>query len=350
MVIAALISPENIPGSPLWHSLYLLSEKYPDDRFIIFSKHPLTASAGNITVVQNVPRGNALLQQFWYRNDLSRLLKKYKADAFISDTGILGKKLFLPQFLFFNDHSFESRLSFLFQKKLTRSLHEAKAIFSTENFITNILSEKYHADPGKLRTVYHGAAGNDGRNITAEAVKEKFTGGNDYFICPANASSAGHMMSLLKAFSLFKKRQRSSMKLVLLLNNIVEKGLIPDFENYKYRNDVVIVTAGEKTASALIPHAYALIWLNRYSPAKEAFRAIRHQVPVIAADTNINRDLFGNAVLFSAISPESLTEQMQLLYKDETAKNNMAALAHVFIQKYDAAGAAEALYLGLRES
>ena len=140
------------------------------------------------------------------------------------------------------------------------------------------------------------------------------------------------------------------MKLVLLLNNIAEEKLVPDFSNYKYRDDVAVVPTGEENASSLIHHAYALIWLSGYSPANEAFLAIQHRVPVIAADTNINRDLFGDAVLFSGVSPGSLTEQMQLLYKDETAKNNIAARAHAFIQTYDPARAAEALYHGLTQS
>jgi len=350
MVIAALISSENIPGSPLWHSLLLLSQKYPADRFIIFSKQQSPVSAGNIIFVSNVPRRNALLRQFWYRNTLPGLLKKYNAEAFISDTGISGTKMLIPQFLFLSDLFFEEKQNAALKKSFSVSLQKAKMIFTAEDLITNVLIDKYNVEPAKLRTAYHGVFEAHEQNLTAEQTKERFTAGQDYFISPADPSSAPHLMSLLKAFSLFKKRQRSSMKLVLVLNKIAEEGLIPDFSNYKYREDVVIVPEGIENASSLILHAYAIIWLGRYSPDNEVFRAIHHHIPVIAADTDINHKLFGDAALFSEVSPGSLTEQMQLLYKDETAKNNIAALGDRFVQKYDAAKAAEALYLGLTAS
>ncbi|RZL20409.1 MAG: hypothetical protein EOO96_25150, partial [Pedobacter sp.] len=50
-----------------------------------------------------------------------------------------------------------------------------------------------------------------------------------------------NLLILLRAFSLFKKRQKSAMQLMLLMNGININDCITDFRLYKYRDDVKII-------------------------------------------------------------------------------------------------------------
>ena len=59
-------------------------------------------------------------------------------------------------------------------------------------------------------------------------IQEQFNNGND-------------LLNLLKAFSVFKKRQKSNWKLVLTGNlRQYDKKFLEDLRTYKYRDDVVM--------------------------------------------------------------------------------------------------------------
>ena len=348
MVIAAHVSWEYDPDNPLLTSLRIIAERNPGDRVILFSPEIIPAIE-NIIVDGSVPdQRDSLRMRYWYRYKLTRLLKKYKADSFISDAGMLGMKVGIPQFLFFADQSFEERKGFVFGKNLPASLAKAKAVFVTEDFIARILTEKHRVAADKIKTVYHGLDEDEREPVaTAEMIRAKFTDGNDYFLYPVNPTSAPNCVLLLKAFSQLKKRQKTSMKIVLLHSGMDEEGLVPDFKNYRYRDDVKIISTEEKNAQLLTAHAYGLIWLSDYFPGNEAFRAMQHKVPLIAEDNETNKSLFGNAALFSALSQNELADKMQLLYKDELLKKSVSDHAPGWLLKYDAMKAADALLNGI---
>ena len=75
----------------------------------------------------------------------------------------------------------------------------------------------YKISPEKISVVYS-AAKQIFQPIDFEkqaAVKEKFTEGKEYFIYIGAIHPRKNLLNLLKAFSIFKRRLKSSMKLVL---------------------------------------------------------------------------------------------------------------------------------------
>ena len=255
---------------------------------------------------------------------------------------MLSSKTGLPQFLFFPDQTFAERKGFLYHKGLYAALTKAKAVFITEDFIGGLLSVKYKMDSGKIKKVYYGPGREEtGPVASAELIREKFTGGTEYFLFVTNSTSAPHCVLLLKAFSQLKKRQKTSMKLVLLHSGMDEEDLVPDFKNYRYREDVKIISTKEKNARLLVAHAFGLIWLSNYYHCNEAFRAMQNSVPLIAEDNEINKSLFRNAALFSALSQDELSDKMQLLYKDEFLKKSVSGHARPVLEKYDVVKSAD---------
>ena len=49
-----------------------------------------------------------------------------------------------------------------------------------------------------------------------EKVKEEYADGNEFFLHAGNINEDKNLMNLLKAFSAFKKRQRSNMQLLII--------------------------------------------------------------------------------------------------------------------------------------
>ena len=71
-----------------------------------------------------------------------------------------------------------------------------------------------------------------------EATKNVFAEGCDYFLFPVNSVSEHSLIIILKAFSQLKKWQKTSMKMLFLFEKEADEKLLPDFKNYKYKNDV----------------------------------------------------------------------------------------------------------------
>lgn len=336
-------------GSLLAASLTILSTNHPEDHFIIFSAAPLADLPANCTPVMISPKpANRLLLFYWYNYRLPGLLKKYNADLFISEAGLLSIKSELPQYLYFSDDRFEAGTVY-FKKNFKSSLLRAKKIFTTETFIAEALRRQYHVPEEKTQTIYYGFTVGTGHNLSGTLIKEKFTGGDDYFICPVTESAVPHLIVLLKAYSELKNRQKTAMKLVLL-NTLFREDLIPGFNHYKYRDDVKIIPLTAKNALALFPNAYAMISLSDYFPGNDTMIALANGIPLIVKDNVKNRSLFGEAALYAPVSETALSEKMQLLYKDEHLKNSLAEKGTLLIKRYDAQKTASALWDGLTDN
>ena len=337
-------------SSLLASSLIFLAETHPEDHFIFFAAAALQALPPNCTPVSITPKpANTLLLYYWYNYRLPELLKKYNADIFISDAGLLSAKTTIPQYLYFSDDHFETGKSVYYKKVFKTALHRANKIFTTESFISDTLHKKYHVAPGKMQTVRYGVPQQARSNVSAQLIKEKFTEGYDYYICPVFVDTLPHLVVLLKAFSELKKWQKSSMKLVLL-NEVKNADIIPGFKQYKYREDVKIISPSEKNADGLLPNAYAMVWLSGYTTGNLALHAFANHIPLIAADNAVNRSLFGDAALYAAVSEAGLAEKMQAVYKDEVLKKLVAENGHTLIKKYDASLAAQALWNGVTDN
>jgi len=157
-------------------------------------------------------------------------------------------------------------------------------------------------------------------------IKELFTEGKEYFICTDFFETKDKCIALLKSFSLFKRMQESSWKLMLVMR-ATDLYSIEDAEKllstYKYRADVVITD--EADLGKKIGEAYTLISVNE----KEIYpvpivEAILQQTPVIALPTLTNKDIFEDTIVYPVSETnEALADMMMMMYKGETYRKNM---------------------------
>ncbi len=187
----------------------------------------------------------------------------------------------------------------------------------------------------------------------AESVRTRYTGGREYFLYSGDIDEGCRLIELLKAFSLFKKRQQSNMQLVIAgpatdATDAFEEKL----SSYKYRADVVLLKDPlyEETVR-LAAACYAMIYPpagNQLPPA--LLLALQSAVALIAAGTPVNRELAGDAAAWADDSrvEEGLAEAMMLLYKDEDRKGELVqkakARATVFNHAQMLAALAQIIY------
>jgi glycosyltransferase involved in cell wall biosynthesis len=177
-------------------------------------------------------------------------------------------------------------------------------------------------------TVLHGAPPEQNLEVQdTQLVKDRFTDGAEYFLCHASFNDIDAVILLLKAFSRFKRRQKSSWKLVLAPEESAGR-VEALLATYKYRHDVVMVhNPAPEVVQALYAGAYCFV-----QPAAPAYfgaallRALSWSLPIIA--TGASREWAGGAALyFEAGDDENLAEHLMALYKDEALRQKLVQAA-----------------------
>ena len=344
MTTGVHISGENNEQSLLLAAIKNISTISADDTFILFTEKNVQQLPTNCKQFLIAPKPkNKLLLHYWYNYKLPKLLLKYAADIFITDAAMLVPSTSIKQFLFFSDISFEQTRNKFFKKKTITAINAAENIFVTDDYIAALLTEKYSVNDDKIISLFLNLP-TPKVSFTLnelEAAREFYTDGIDYYLFPVSKDSSKNIITVLKAFSQFKKRQKSSIKLLFLLDDITEENLIPDFKNYKYKNDVKIIIQNNENILPIVVSSFATIFFGSYTDVSFAFLALQNSIPVIAADNKINNLLFKNAVMYSDVSENELAIKMQLIYKDEFQKNLLIQQSYSLLEKYNTEEAAQ---------
>lgn len=169
-----------------------------------------------------------------------------------------------------------------------------------------------------------------------DQLKEKLTNGDEYFLCSASFTSVRQLTILLKAYSLFKQRFKTNFKLVLSGIQPHDKRYHSVLRNYKYRQDVIIPSAGHTCSfSTILLAAYAHIIPSTdvFSPCTLADCAAG-RVPVIYQQTQSENTAAPNEFTFKEGDVQDLAEKMMRIYKDEAArKQSIQKMYEFFHQK-----------------
>jgi glycosyltransferase involved in cell wall biosynthesis len=161
-----------------------------------------------------------------------------------------------------------------------------------------------------------------------EETRQRYTEGKDYFLYTGAIHPRKNLINLLKAFSIFKKRQRSSMKLVLT-GRLAWKydGFLQDLKHYKYRDDVVLTGyVEEKELVEITAAAYAMVYPSLHEGfGVPVLEAMRSGVPVITSENSSMMEIAGDSALYAdPAQPASIAEQMMRVYKDESLAGSLA--------------------------
>ena len=326
--------------------------KYSEHEFIFVFDRPYNTEFlfnKNITAVVIGPRAsNPLLWKLWYDLKIPALLRKHNADLFVSTDGICSLTAKTPQCIIVHDLPFLYSPSFIkktelffYKRYFKKFLQKANNIITVSGFLKNIISEKYAVKEEKLAVV-HSAVKEIFSPLSEnekDGIKNKYTGGKNYFIYAGDIHPKKNLINLLKAFSGFKKRQKSNWKLVLLGKlDKNYKSFGESIKTYKYRDEVIILTGQleEKEKANLLGSAYAFI----YPPVKEGFglavpEAINCQVPVITSPGSAMQEIAGDAALYADPNDhKDIADKMMLLYKDESLRNSLVQKGKLIAAQY----------------
>jgi glycosyltransferase involved in cell wall biosynthesis len=160
-----------------------------------------------------------------------------------------------------------------------------------------------------------------------EEIKRKYMRGKEYFLADLAGAGEQEVMNLLKAFSLFKKRQQSNMQLLLTggINGSADV-IRQRLETYKYREDVHWQEDGPVAEDGRVRRAAyaALLLFDSHTLGAPLLNAWAAGVPVIAADGSLLQEIAGDAALPAAAGdPASVAAQLMRIYKDENGRMDL---------------------------
>lgn len=337
------------------HSFVFIFDRPYDKKFIF---------ADNVTaVVTGPPARHPILWKWWYDVKVPAVLKKYKADIFVSCDGFCSLRTNVPQYLVVHDlaflhyPTFNKKSHLLFYKRYTpKFLHKAAGIATVSMFSKKDIVSQYTIQENKIDVVYS-AAKEIFRAVSEDektAVKEKYTEGKNYFIYTGAIHPRKNLTHLLKAFSVFKKRQKTDWKLVLA-GRLAWKyeGFIKSLQSYKYRQDVLLTGyVAEEELVVLTGAAYGLIYPSLWEgfgvPVLEAMVA---GVPVITSANSSMQEIAGDAALYAdAADHTDIADKMMLLYKDESLRSKMIEKGKQVAEKYNWNETAALLWKGIEKT
>jgi len=328
-----------------------ITQQHPEHVFILIFDRPYSDQfifGENVkAVVTGPPARHPLLWKWWYDIKVPAVLKKYKADVFVSCDGFCSLRTKVPQCLVVHDLAFLHHPSFIkkthlrFYKKYTpRFLNKAKSIATVSAFSKTDIVEQYKIDAKKIEVVF--SAGKIRFTpLPAEErqqVKEKYTQGKEYFVYTGAIHPRKNLMNLLKAFSVFKKKQHSNIKLVLV-GRLAWKyeSFVANLQTYKYREDVIMTGyLPEEELVKITASAYGMVYPSLFEgfgvPVLEAMQC---NVPVITSIGSSMQQIAGEAALFADPGDyNAIAEKMILLYKDENLRKELIVKGQAVASNY----------------
>lgn len=319
-----------------------LCAQHPEHQFYFLFDRPLPPGlvlpANASALVIGPPARHPLLWKIWFDISVPKALKKIRADVFLSPDGQASLGTKVRQCVVLHDLAFlhhpeayQKSHRRYYQYYTPRFVRKAASLAVVSLFTEKDVEERYGTSSSKFTIVYNGVK--EGfRPLDWEAqaaIKDQYTGGKEFFLYVGAIQPRKNLVNLLKAFSIFKKRQKSEWKLVLAGRLAWKTG---DFETllstYKYRDDVVLTGyLPEESLVQLTASAYALVYPSLFEgfgvPVVEGMRS---GVPVLTSAATSMEEVAGEAALyFDPKDPADIADKMMRIYKDEPLRSTLVA-------------------------
>jgi len=338
-----------------------LATKYPQHQFHFFFDRPFDKGylfSGNVQGhVLSPPARHPLLWKYWFDVKVPRLLKKIKADVFFSPDGQCSLTTKVPQVLVVHDLAFlhhpdgyqQSHLCY-YRHYTPTFIRKAKSVITISQFSKEDIVRQYKISEEKISVVHNGANPifTPIRFDEQAAVKEKYTGGFEYFLYAGAIQPRKNLINLLKAFSVFKRRLQSSMKLILA-GRLAWKNdeFLSLLKTYKYKDDVVLTGyLQEAELAKLMASAYAFVYPSLFEGfGLPVIEAMKCGVPVLTSKASSMEEISESAaLLFDPQNVDEIAGALMRVYKDEAERRVLIEKGRLVADKYSWENTAEGVW------
>lgn len=297
-------------------------QQNPEDKFYFLvtpeNKNDFSFGANSFTIQLKAVQQSHWYKKYWMNVKLPKLLRLVKPQIIIQPVEYFSPSIKIPQVLMACDES-------SIPKRINKVSH---IITSTENLKIKI-NRGFGPGEEKINVVYAApdAIFKPVNEIIKRKTKDEFSSGYEYFLLIDEEGSDAALINVLKAFSIFKSKQKSNMKLLVLSEDLLyDKNVAEKIKTYKYRDDIVLWDEFKNESIAeMIASAYAVLYLPTHdNPCLPLMWAMQSGVPVITSKNKSAVEIVGNAALQAdELNYEDIAGQMLLLYKDENGRSGL---------------------------
>lgn len=317
-----------------------LAKQHPEHEFILLFDRPFDqkfVAAENIIPLVVPPKArHPLAFKYWYDIAAPLALRQKKVDVWLQPFGFASLTTRIPQVLWVHDLAFLHYPQFIpwyhrryYQWFTPAFLRKAHTVVTVSDYTRQDILNRYQLPSHNIQVV-KGAARQGFGPIgwqEKEQVKEGYADGREYFLFVGGIHPRKNLLNLLKAFSLFKKWQRSNMKL-LVAGRLAWQydDVLGKLKTYKYRNDVVLLDyLPEEQLAKITAAAYALVYPSYFEGfGLPIIEAMQSEVPVITSTSSSMPETGGDAALYADPSdPDAIAKQMLNLYRDESLRSRL---------------------------
>ena len=270
------------------HEFYFIFDRKYDERFVF---------ASNVTPIVIGPQArHPILFYIWFEFSIPRVLKKIKADLFISPDAFGSLRAKTKTLTVLHDLNFEhfpNIMPPLVQKYYTyftpKFATKADRIATVSEFSKNDIVKQYGVSPEKVDVVYNGAnkefkpVEEDIKRIT----KDMYSKACDFFVFIGALNPRKNLSNLFKAFDIFKDQNTTDIKLLIVGEKMYWSGEIKDtFDAMKFKDDIIFTGRLEpeelhKVVGSALALTYVSIFEGFGIPIVEAWYS---ETPVITSN------------------------------------------------------------------
>jgi glycosyltransferase involved in cell wall biosynthesis len=293
-----------------------ITQAHPEHEFIFIFDRPYAKEfifSDNITPVVLGPQArHPFLFYLWFDHRIPQLLKRHKADIFVSPDGYLSLRTDIPQLAVMHDLSFLHRPQDLpwlkgwyYNYFFPRFAKKAARIATVSNYSKQDIVKSFNIDASKIDVVHNGIKKNSLKLNDDEIskIKARYSIGCPYFLYVGALHPRKNIQGLLQAFELFKSGNSNDVKLLIVGGEMHKTGGIAEtFKMIRFSNEVVFTgRVPEEELQQLFAAALALV----YVPFFEGFgmpiiEAMNAGIPVICSNTTSMPEVGGDAVLYAS--------------------------------------------------
>lgn len=312
-------------------------QQHPAHEFFFFFDRPYDEKfvfAPNVTPVVLSPQArHPELFKVWFNFSVTRALRKYKCDAFISPDGYLSLKTKLPQLAVIHDLNFEHNPEDLpksalryYKKYFPLFAHKADRIVTVSNYSKQDIVEHYQVDPAKIDVGYNGASPVFKPLVKTEIeqTRGKYTDGKKYILFVGALSPRKNLNRLIAAFDLLHKEENKDLDLLIVGEDLF-KSLQTKIES---KTKARIHFTGH-LSQADLAQVVGAAHIFAFVPYFEGFgipllEAMQSGVPCLAANATSLPEVGGDAVLYcDPFDVKAIKNGLVRLDEDDNLRNSL---------------------------
>jgi glycosyltransferase involved in cell wall biosynthesis len=311
--------------------LQAITSEHLEDHFYFFSDREWSAAhpfPANVTAVTLPLRGPASLgRRYWLDVALPKALRQYRVEACLFPGGEVSMRTTIPQLMVWKGSQYAGKTGnrfagFFGGDSERKAIQKAHCILVASPHEKEVVSTRWKKPAARVQVIGT-TISNAFQPVdagTRQAVKNSYTDGREYFICLEGAAGIDPLVTLLKAFSLFKKRQHSSWKLLLPgAFAFTDTAFTELLKTYKYKEDIVVPGAvGEEEGARILAASYAAIATPKRGRSDETICAMKCGIPCLAeGGDQLFDNQQGGILPIDWADPGPVAEALMLIYKDE---------------------------------